>query len=202
MSVRRNVESLLFAAAKPLSIKKLAGLADAPVEAVQQVLAELKSEYNRDEKGIQIQQHGQQVQMVTSPLAAKTVAAFLKDEQSGELTDPAIETLTIIAYRGPITKAELDHIRGVNCALILRHLMIKGLVEAEEDKEALVTRYHITFDFLRFLGLRSTEELPDYEQLRNDENLQELLAQVEERVPVDEARAQEVPTAEEGQRHE
>ncbi len=176
MNLKRDIESLLFVAAKPLTLKKIAELTGGQPEAVAAAVGELRLEYNRDEKGVQIQQHGQQVQMVSSPLAAKVVAAFVKDEESGELTDPAIETLTIIAYRGPMTKSELDQIRGVNCSLILRHLMMKGLVEASEDRAKMMTRYSVTLDFLRFLGVRSVDELPDYRPLRNDENLRQLLA--------------------------
>lgn len=175
MNLKRDIESLLFVAAKPLTLKKLAELTGRQPEAVAGAVSELRLEYNRDEKGVQIQQHGQQVHMVSSPLAANVVTAFVKDEQSGELTDPAIETLTIIAYRGPMTKSELDQIRGVNCSLILRHLMIQGLVEASEDRAKMITRYSVTLDFLRFLGVRSVDELPDYRQLRHDENLRELL---------------------------
>lgn len=175
MSLIRDVESLLFVAAKPLAVKKLAELTGSQPDTVEAAIAELKQEYNRDEKGVQLQHHGQYVQMVSSPLSAKVVAAFVKDEQSGELTDPAIETLTIVAYRGPVTKSELDQIRGVNCSLILRHLMIKGLVEAVEDKAQMITSYVVTLDFLRFLGVRSADELPEYAQLRNDDNVRQLL---------------------------
>lgn len=175
MSLKRNIESLLFVASKPLSVKKLAQLTQSNPEEVARIITELQQDYNVAERGIQLQRHAQQAQFVSNPLSAKLVAAYLKDELTGELTDPAIETLTIVAYRGPITKSELDQIRGVNCSLILRHLLIKGLVETTEDQEQMVTRYSVSFDFLRFLGLRSIEELPDYQQLRNDENLRQLL---------------------------
>ncbi len=194
MMLKRDLESLLFVAAHPLSVKKLAQLTKHEPAAVASALAELQQEYNRDEKGIQIQQSGQQFQFVSSPLAAKLVTEFLRDEQSGDLTDPAIETLTIIAYRGPLAKSELDQIRGVNCSLILRHLLIKGLVEMNEDKNEMVVKYSVTFDFLRFLGLRSIAELPDYEKLRHDENLRELLAG-ESAVSATEAVSEAAPSA-------
>lgn len=194
MTLKRDLESLLFVAAHPLSVKKLAQLTKHEPAAVATALAELQQEYNRDEKGIQIQQSGQQFQFVSSPLASKLVTGFLRDEQSGDLTDPAIETLTIIAYRGPLAKSELDQIRGVNCSLILRHLLIQGLVEMNEDKNEMVVKYSVTFDFLRFLGLRSIAELPDYEKLRHDENLRELLAG-ESAVSATEAVSEVAPSA-------
>ncbi|TFG35175.1 MAG: hypothetical protein E4H47_02040, partial [Parcubacteria group bacterium] len=79
------------------------------------------------------------------------------------------------AYRGPITKADLDAIRGVNCSLILRNLMIKGLVEQREDKEKMAIFYHVTFDFLKYLGITETKELPDFEKLNKDENIEKIL---------------------------
>lgn len=175
MSLKRDIESLLFVSAKPMTVGKLAQLTGRAADEVSAVLSELRQEYNQPERGIQLQQNGLHVQLVSNPLSARIVTAYLKDELSGDLTDPAVETLTIIAYRGPITKLELDQIRGVNCSLILRHLLMKGLVETAEDKEQMVTRYGVTLDFLRFLGLRSVEELPEYEKLRNDDNLAQLL---------------------------
>ena len=71
----------------------------------------------------------------------------------------------------------MEQIRGVNCSLILRNLLIRGLVEAEYNKQRAVTEYNITMDFLKYLGLSSVKELPDYEKLNSDENLQKLLSQ-------------------------
>src|SRR4029077_18065787 len=79
------------------------------------------------------------------------------------------------AYRGPISKIQLDTIRGVNCALILRNLMIKGLVEAKANRDKLQTSYQVTTDFVKYLGLTTIAELPDYERLNHDEQLNQLL---------------------------
>lgn len=156
-------------------MRKLADLLGVDDEVVRTSIEALKQTYNTEERGIQIAQHGSTVQMVTSPMNAKTVADFLKDERSGELTRPSLETLTIIAYRGPLPKSEIDLIRGVNCSLILRNLMIRGLITAREDKERMVTLYEISFDFLRHLGIRDVHELPQYLELSTDEHLDRLL---------------------------
>ena len=100
---------------------------------------------------------------------------YAKEEVSGELTKPSLETLTIVAYRGPVTKAELEQIRGVNCSLILRNLLIRGLIEGSFDKVKATTVYDVTHDFVRFLGLAEVEELPDYAKLHNHETLLALL---------------------------
>lgn len=175
MSIAGKIESLLFVASRPMSFRKMAELLGTEVEEVRLAVEELKQLYNTAQRGVQIAQHAGSAQMVTSPLNAKAVADFLKEERSGELTRPSLETLTIIAYRGPLPKSEIDLIRGVNCALILRHLLIRGLITSREDKERMATVYEISFDFLRHLGLRHVTELPEYDQLHRDQRLEQLL---------------------------
>lgn len=175
MKLPAKIESVLFVASRPLSLKKLAELVDATIDDVKASLDQLKSQYNTEDRGIQLAFQGASVQMVTSPLAAKLVADFLKAERSGELTKPSLETLTIIAYRGPIAKAEIDLIRGVNCALILRNLLIRGLITSSEDRDKMATVYEISFDFLRHLGVRDVAELPDHATLKADTRLEEYL---------------------------
>lgn len=175
MSLQRNLESLLLVATRPLSLKKLAEQTQSAIGDVDQAVGQLKQKYNTADSGIQILQHGSTVQFVTSPLASKLVTEYLKEEQAGKLTRPALETLTIVAYRGPISKIQLDTIRGINCSLILRHLMIKGLVEAKTAKDKYQTSYTVSSDFIRFLGLTEISQLPDYEQLHTDERLEQIL---------------------------
>jgi segregation and condensation protein B len=170
MSLKSKIESLLFISAHPLSEKKIAELAGAKADEVKTVIYELISDYN--ERGIKIARIDDEYQMSTANDNAALIRDFIKDETNGELTRPSLETLTIIAYRGPITKAELEQIRGVNCGLILRNLMIRGLVEAGGGGEQ---KYNITFDFLRFLGIKSVTELPDFEKLSRDPNLEKFL---------------------------
>lgn len=175
MKLSSQLESLLLVATRPLSTKKLAELTGASVEEVTAAVGDLAQRFNTDDSGLQILQHASSVQLVTNPLNSKMITAYLKEEQAGELTQPALETLTIIAYRGPISKLQLDTIRGVNCALILRNLMIKGLVEAKSHKDKLQTSYQVTTDFIRFLGLHHIAELPEYEQLHQLEQLDQIL---------------------------
>lgn len=170
-----KIESILFVATKPLTAKRLAELTGGDVKAVEEALNEVESRHATAGGGILLQRHGATVQFVTSPVASRIVTEYLKEEQAGELTRPALETLTIIAYRGPISKIQLDTIRGVNCALILRNLMIKGLVEATPNKDKLQTSYEVTTDFLRFMGLTKISDLPDYDKLHNEETLNMLL---------------------------
>ncbi|RJO59595.1 SMC-Scp complex subunit ScpB [Candidatus Parcubacteria bacterium] len=181
-----KIEALLFLAGRPLSAKKLAELSDAPTNEVKASAEELIKKYEEKKGGLLIQKAGDSYQMVSHPDLRKLAQAFVKEEVSGELTKPSLEALTIIAYRGPVTKAELEQIRGVNCSLILRNLLIRGLVEAEYEKKQAVTVYNVTHDFVRFLGLASVEELPDYAKLHDHETLVKLLnpdaAQTQEKI--------------------
>jgi segregation and condensation protein B len=179
MSLRSEIESLLFVSSRPLSVKRLVEVTGHKREEVTEALAELEKSYaERPESGVVILRNGEEVQSATSPENAEMIKTFLKDETFGELTRPALETLTIVAYRGPLAKAELEQIRGVNCSLILRNLMIRGLVEVKEEArpDGPTSMYGVTFDFIRYLGLRQVSELPDYENLRNEENLKKLIA--------------------------
>lgn len=175
MNLVSKIESLLFIAGKPIAFKKLAELTESKEKEVEAAIKILKEKYNQKESGLQIMQAGRELQMITNPENAKLIREYLKDEITGELTRPSLEALTIIAYRSPLTKLELEQIRGVNCSLILRNLLMRGLIEAEEDKTRAQMVYRASFDFWRFLGLREPAELPDYEKLRQSDLLEKLL---------------------------
>jgi segregation and condensation protein B len=174
-NIKQQVESLLLVATKPLKVVKLKDfIPEATPEEIMAAVAELKEKYNQPDSGLNILENQGVIQLTTCPAVSATVKEFVKDETTGELTRPALETLTIIAYRQPISKSELEQIRGVNCSLILRNLLIRGLILKKEDKRALTNYYCVTVDFLKFLGINSVTELPDYAKLNNNPNLQKL----------------------------
>lgn len=171
----QSLEALLFVAAKPLQVKEIASLLSAKADAVTGALDDLLKRLETDNRGVRIVKEGTSYQMVTAPEQAELVKEFIKDETMGELSRPSMEALTIIAYRGPVSKLDLDRIRGVNCALILRNLLLHGLIEGKFDKQKNDTYYTITVDFLRFLGLSEATRLPDYEKLSKHDNLERML---------------------------
>ena len=171
------IESLLFIANRPLNKKELSRITGQKADKVQQALEQLSQEYKQGERGIKIIQNGQEWQMVTDPTNSSIIQKFLKQEINQELTPASLETLSIIAYRGPIKREELEQIRGVNCSIILRNLLIKGLIiEESKDKEI----YNVSLDFIRHLGINDLNELPDYEQLNERVPLSSLLEQKEQ----------------------
>ena len=176
MSLAAKIESLLLVSAKPLSLNELAKFLKAETTEVQAALQVVTQKYDDPECGIRLLRNDNKVQFASAAEHAKLVREFMHDETTGELTKPSLETLTIIAYRQPISKEELEQIRGINCSLILRNLLIRGLIEAHEAKGGLTATYSVTMEFLRFLGVTSVEQLPDFQKLNSDENLQAVLS--------------------------
>ncbi|MEI6378684.1 MAG: SMC-Scp complex subunit ScpB [Candidatus Falkowbacteria bacterium] len=179
MDLKHKLEALLFVSAKPMAVKQLAEFTEAAEEEVREACHELTVDYKDSGRGMTLIENGGKFQMVTAPEAADTVAKMVKVETSGELSRPSLEALTIIAYRGPISKTDLDRIRGVNCSLIIRNLLLRGLIEAKEGSEDDGTHYNVSFDFLKFLGLGSVEDLPDFARLHMDTTVDEALADEE-----------------------
>lgn len=175
MSIKSKIESLLFISAKPMTASQLADLLKADKKEAAKAADELLNDYKNSQSGLQIIKDGNKYQMVSAPENGKIIQEFIKDETTGELSRPSLEALTIIAYRGPVAKLDLDRIRGVNCALILRNLLLRGLIEDKFDKKKNETYYSVTFDFIRFLGLSQLKDLPDYERLHADDILERML---------------------------
>jgi segregation and condensation protein B len=176
MTLVSKLESLLFVSSKPLSAKEMADLVGADLKEVEVALNELAETYKNEARGFILINNNKQYQLATNGENAELVSKFLHDETSGELSQPSLETLTIIAYRGPITKLELERIRGVNCSLIIRNLLMRGLIEEKMDKQKNDNFYTVTLDFLKFLGLSSITELPDYAKLHREETIESVLA--------------------------
>ncbi|MFZ2681864.1 MAG: SMC-Scp complex subunit ScpB [Patescibacteria group bacterium] len=177
-NLEAQLEACLFVATKPVSIKELAKITQVSETEVAAVLKEMLQTRQTNAAGIQLLLLDGAAQLVTSPECAEVVARIAKEEVAPELTRPSLEALTIIAYRGPVTKPEIEAIRGVNCSLILRNLLMRGLVEESEDARRMQTVYTISTDTLRFLGLHEEKELPDYQTLHANAHIDKLLEAV------------------------
>ncbi len=165
-SIKSLIESLLFVAAEPVTIEQLATTLEVEEAAVEEALGCLEAEWGG--RGIRLQRQGRQLQWVTAPEAAPYVERFLELQVSKRLSTAALETLAIIAYRQPITRVEIEAIRGVNSDGVLRTLLGKGLIEEvgrlEQAGRPII--YGTTFQFLQYFGLSSLGELP---ALKEDE---------------------------------
>lgn len=164
-----QIETILFVASKPVSIKKMAKLLNVEESIIEESLTQLKQKYQASESGVVLFQNNDEYQLVANPAHRSVAEHFVKAEISGELTRPQLETLTVISYCGPITKPELEQIRGVNCSLILRNLLIRGLVKERDANSTLLPSYEVTMEYLQHLGISDLKDLPDYETLHNHE---------------------------------
>jgi len=172
-----QIEAILLVANKPLSIKELVRVLVIKKEELEKILADLSKEYEDNDKGWRLINAGHNYQLVSAGSHSDLLKKFLKLEASAELSQPSLEALTIIAYRGPVSKLELERIRGVNCSLILRNLLIRGLIEENFDKNKNENYYQVSLDFVRFLNLNNIKELPDYDRLHQADELSHVLAE-------------------------
>ena len=183
MTLSRVIEALLFSAQKPLSIRELkeaikgAGAEDefSPNEfarvsqaEVAAALEQLKIEYIEHQRSFQLNEKADGWQLATDPAYARWVRRLFPVPKPARLSAPALETLAIIAYRQPITRADVEAVRGVNIDGVLQTLMERGLVKiagrAEIPGRPLL--YETTQFFLEHFGLRNLDELPNVEELR------------------------------------
>jgi segregation and condensation protein B len=176
MSLKSQIESLLFIAAKPLSLNDLNKILSKDKKEIEKALIELRDIYHQNESGLQIIEQNKKYQLVSSADNAKLVQKYLEDETSGDLSQASLEALTIIAYRGPISKIELERIRGVNCSLIIRNLLLRGLIEEKSSANRDDKIYNVSLDFIRFLGIENIKQLPDYQRLNQDQTISDFLA--------------------------
>jgi len=156
----RILEALLFVADGPLSTEELAEAAQAPLAEVEAALQRLIEAPPRS--GLCIVRQGSHVQMVTAPEAAPAVERLLGLDRSARLSSAALETLAIIAYRQPVTRAQIEAIRGVNSDAVIRSLLAKSLIQpvGRLEQAGRPELLGTTFEFLQYFGLKSLEELP------------------------------------------
>ena len=176
MNIDAQIEAVLFFRAEPMKIAKLAEILDTDIETIRGGIVTLKEKLM--ERGIAVLEKDDEISLGTVPEMSAIIEKMVKEELSRDLGNAAIETLTIILYKSPIQKAELDYIRGVNSNFILRSLLVRGLIEKipnPEDQRSFL--YRPTFDLLAHLGIKKTEDLPNFEEFRTkvEESVKEFI---------------------------
>lgn len=167
MALKSIIETILLVHGEPISLEKLARSVRAEKKEVEQALRELEEEYK--ERGFVIIRHGNSYQLGSNPANAAYIEDMVKDEFSEELSRAALETVAIIAYKGPLTRAQIEYVRGVNSSFTVRNLLMRGLVERiDNPKDARVYLYQISFDFLRHFGITKREDLPHFEEFTHE----------------------------------
>lgn len=164
IALNTQIEAILFYKTDAVTVGKLSSLLNVDRESIENALVELKSKL--DGRGVSLTRNGDEVMLTTVREASNLIEKLSKDELEGELSKASLETLSIILYRGGVTKSEIDYIRGVNSGFILRALQIRGLIErTQSPKDGRAFIYGPTTDLYNFLGVTKTDELPDYANL-------------------------------------
>lgn len=175
--MRRDLEALLFAADQPLGLGKLASFfPDVERKAVKEALNDLREEYDRDQHAFTIVEFGGGYSISTRPEHAKLVRKLFRGRRKVRLSKAALECMAIIAYKQPVTRLEIEDIRGVSASGVLGTLMERDLVQIVGRAESLGSPllYGTTKTFLDYLGLKKLGELPQLAEL------EDLLAEKEE----------------------
>ena len=161
-ALRTALEAILMVVDEPVGEVVLAQVTERPTEEVRSALRQLAAEYDEAGRGFELREVAGGWRFYTRASCAAYVERFVLDGQQARLTQAALETLAVVAYRQPVSRARVSAVRGVNVDGVMRTLVTRGLVEeAGHDGEGGATLYRTTSYFLERLGLRSLDELPD-----------------------------------------
>ena len=165
LNLDSKIEAILFWKGEPQSIKKLAISLAKTEEEIKAGLEILKEKIQN--RGVELLWNNDEVMLGTATKLSPIIERLTKEELVRDLGKAGLETISIIAYRGPISRAEIDYIRGVQSNFILRNLQIRGLVErVENEKDRRSFLYRPTFELLQFLGVSKIADLPEYEKVQ------------------------------------
>lgn len=165
-NVKTVIEALLFASEKPLTLEQIKGVLDnLTTDEIRECIAGLQDEYEEANRGIRVVEIACGFQMITPPAFASFLRKLYKGHRVERLSQPALETLAIIAYKQPVTRLEIESIRNVNVDGMIKTFLEKGLIRITGRKKApgRPKVYGTTRQFLEHFGLRSLEELPKIE---------------------------------------
>ena len=174
MSIAGKIEALLFVSSGPVSTYQLAKALELTEADVESALIDLDNCYKSNCHGIRLMRIKTRVQLTTAPELSSTVEHFLGLEATSSLSQAALEALAIIAYKQPVTRPEVDVIRGVNSDGVMRTLLSKGLIEelGRADSPGRPIYYGTSPEFLQYFGLESIDHLPfiDFDALEENSN--------------------------------
>ena len=161
------VEGLLFLSGEDgLTLEEIKNITEKDTEEIKSIIRELYNDYSDINRGIQIEFLGDHFKLTTKKEHNNYYKKLALNEENGSLSESSLETLAIIAYNAPITRIEVDNIRGVNSSYIVRKLLLKGLIEevGRSDAPGRPRLYNVTPRFLDYFGLGSIDELPKIEE--------------------------------------
>lgn len=174
IKLKASLEAVLFVAPVTVNLAQLASALEISEIEVERVLSQLEEDYQ--ERGLRIQRHAGRIQLTTAPETGESVERFLGLEISTYLSQAALEALSIVAYQQPVTRPQVDSIRGVNSDGVMKSLLHKGLIQdiGRADGPGRPILYATTPEFLQQFGLNSLEELPPLASDEEHEQLNQL----------------------------
>ena len=170
-SLAGRIEAILFVSGEAVSIPDLAKALQTDEEKLKKCLDQISDEYNYRQRGFFLKRFGNKVQLATRPLYAEDVVRLLQPVQQQNLGQAAMETLAVVAYKQPVTRAEVEQIRGVKCDYSLQSLINKGLIQENGRKDTIgrPILYGTTDAFLSHFGIRGLEDLPPLPEIEGEE---------------------------------
>lgn len=161
-TLKGRIEAILFVAGEAVSIRDLAKALQTDEKEIRKEVGALKDEYDFEQRGFLLKRFGDNIQLATRPLYAGDVVRLLQPVQQQSLSQAAMETLAVVAYKQPVTRAEVEQIRGVKCDYSLQSLMNKGLIREAGRKDTIgrPILFATTDEFLSHFGLEGLEGLP------------------------------------------
>ena len=164
---KRVIEAILFASDQPVSINEMSEVLDgADGRIIRTVIEGLRDEYEKEKRSFRLVEVAGGFQMATDPLYGEWLKKMYKSRQTNRLSGPALETLAIIAYRQPVTRTDIEFIRGVNVDGVIKNLMDRDLIKitGRKDVPGRPILYGTTKEFLLYFGLNSLDELPNLKE--------------------------------------
>ena len=171
-NLKGRIEAILFVAGEAVPVKELARALQTGEKEVREAIDSLKDEYDYEQRGFLLKRFGDHVQLATRPLYSGDVVRLLQPVQQQSLSQAAMETLAVVAYKQPVTRAEVEQIRGVKCDYSLQSLMLKGLIREAGRKDTIgrPILFCTTDEFLSHFGLEDLNGLPPMPQPEDAEN--------------------------------
>lgn len=165
--IQKHIEAILFYKNEPVLVSELSSMLDVTPVQIEEVLEDLEEVLSS--RGIVLVRNRDELTLTTAPSVSTIIEKITKEELNKELSPASLETLSVIAYKGPVSRKEIEYIRGVNCSMSLRTLLLRGLIEKQSSKlDERIYLYTITMDTLSYLGIQSLSELPEYDRIRKE----------------------------------
>ncbi|MCK5080979.1 MAG: SMC-Scp complex subunit ScpB [Candidatus Moranbacteria bacterium] len=167
--MKNKIEAILFLEADPVFISKLAKNLEVTSKKCLTELKRVEDDYKKNDSSLRLVFKKDEVQLVVNPELSVFLKKYFKNDKTEQLSPAMLEVLSIVVYKGPIGKASIEHVRGVNCSLILRKLAIRGLIDRKEQVDnSRIFIYEPSLKLLKKLGVSRLEDLPDYGKLTKE----------------------------------